>query len=69
MEEVSVPRPEGAQEIIDRWRPFNRDESSAAHMHQLYPTLLRMPVVVLAEGRGEKYAVSVPAYTCKDELK
>ena len=38
-------------------------------MHQLYPALLRMPVAVRAEGRGEEYAVSVPAYACKDELK
>ena len=28
-----------------------------------------MPVVVMAEGRGEEYAVLVPAYACKDELK
>ena len=38
-------------------------------MHQLYPKLLRLPVAVRAEGRGEKYAVLVPAYACKDELK
>ena len=38
-------------------------------MHQLYPTLLRMPVAVWAEGRGEEYVVSVSAYACKDELK
>ena len=38
-------------------------------MHQLYPTLLWMAVVVRAEGRGEEYVVSVPAYACKDELK
>ena len=38
-------------------------------MLQLYPALLRMHVVVRAEGRGEEYAVSVPAYACKDELK
>ena len=69
MEEVSVPRPEGAQEIINRWRPFNRGESPAAHIHQLYPTLLWMPVAVRAEGKGEVYVVSVPAYACKDELK
>ena len=62
MEEVSVPRLEGAQEIIDRWRLFNRGESLAAHMHQLYPALLRMPVVVQAEGRGKEYVVLVLAY-------
>ena len=66
MEEVSVPRPEGAQEIINRWRPFNRGESPTAHMHQLYPALLRMPVVMRVEGRGEEYVVSVPSYACKE---
>ena len=69
MEEVLVPRPEGAQEIINGWRSFNQGESPTAHMHQLYPALLRMPVVVRAEGRGKEYVVSVPAYACKDELK
>ena len=38
-------------------------------MHQLYPALLWMPVVVRAEGKGEEYVVSVPSYVCKDELK
>ena len=38
-------------------------------MHQLYPTLLRMFVAVWAEGKGEEYAIPVPAYACKDELK
>ena len=37
-------------------------------MHQLYPALLWMPVVVV-EGKGEEYVVSVLAYACKDELK
>ena len=44
MEEVPVPGPEGAQEIINRWRLFNRGESPAAHRHQLYPALLWMLV-------------------------
>ena len=38
-------------------------------MHQLYPTILRMPIVVRAEGRGEEYSLLIPAYGCKDELK
>ena len=38
-------------------------------MQELYPALLRMPVVMQAEGRGEEYVVLVPAYACKDELK
>ena len=46
MEEVSAPGPKGAHEIINRWKPFNRSEFPASHMHQLYPALLRMPVAV-----------------------
>ena len=50
IEEVIVPRLEGAQEIVDQWRPFNRGESSADHLYDLYPTMLRMPVTVRASG-------------------
>ena len=69
MKEVSTPVPEGAQEIINCWKPFNRGESPATHLEQLYPTMLRMPVEVQAKGKGEKYAVSIPAYACKEDLK
>ena len=31
--------------------------------------MLRMPVEVRAEGKSEKYAVSIPAYVCKEDLK
>ena len=69
MEEVSAPRPDGAQEIINCWKLFNWGDSSAVHMKQLYPTLLRMPVAVRAGGKGEEYVVSVLAYACKEDLK
>ena len=69
MEEVSAPGPEGAQEIINRWMPFNRGESPTAHMEQLYLELLRKLVVVRAKGKGEEYVISVSAYACKDKLK
>ena len=69
MKEVSALGPEGAQKIINRWKPFNRGESPTAHMHQLYPALLRMHVALRAEGKGEEYVVSVSTYACKDELK
>ena len=68
IKEVLAPGLEGAQEIIDRWRPFNRGESSADHLHDLYPALLRMPVTVRTEGRGEEYAISAPASTSKEDL-
>ena len=37
-------------------------------MHQLYLALLRMPVAVRAEGRGEEYSIPIPTYVCKDDL-
>ena len=69
MEEVLAPGLEDAQEIINRWKPFNRGESSASHLKQLYPAMLRMPIEVRVEGKGEKYVVSIPAYACKEYLK
>ena len=68
IEEVLAPRPEVAQEIINRWRPFNRGESSVNHLYELYPALLRMLVAVRTEGRGEEYVVSVPASFGKKDL-
>ena len=68
MEEVLVLGSEGAQEIIDQWRPFNRGESSADRLHELYPVMLRMPVVVRARGQGEKYSISVPSGTIKEDI-
>ena len=53
MEEVSVSELESAQEIIDRWRSFNRGESLAEHLHEMYPIMLRMPVAVQAGGRAK----------------
>ena len=69
MEEVSTPGPKRVQEIIKRWAPFNRGESLATHLEQLYPAMIRMPFEVRAEGKGEKYVVSIPAYACKEDLK
>ena len=69
MEEVSVPEPEGSQEIIDRWRPFNRGKSSADHLHDLYPMMLRMPVDVRARGKGEEYIILVTTGTIKEDLQ
>ena len=52
MEEVSALGPEGAQEPIDRWRPFNIGESLANRLHDLYLALLWMPIIVRANGKG-----------------
>ena len=69
MEEVLAPGPEGAQEIINPWKPFNRGESPASHSEQLYPAMLRMPIEVRAEEKSEKHAVTILAYACKEDLK
>ena len=68
MEEVLAPGSEGAKEIINHWRPFNRGESSAYHLYELYPALFQMLVTVQAEGRGEEYAISAPTSTGKEDL-
>ena len=34
-----------------------------------HPALLWMPIDVRAEGKGEKYVVSIPAYACKEDPK
>ena len=69
MEEVTVLGPKGAQEIVDRWRPFNRGKSSADHLQDLYPTMLRMPVTVQAGGQGEEYNISISCSTSKEDLQ
>ena len=69
MEEVSVGGLEGAQEIIDRWRPFNRGESSVDHLHELYPMMLRMPVAIRARERGKEYSILVPTGITKEDLQ
>ena len=50
MEEVTVPRMESAQEIVDWWRPFNRGKSSADYLHDLYSMMLQVLVIVRAGG-------------------
>ena len=59
MEELSVPRLEGAQEIIDR------GESSAYPLHDLYSVMLQMPVTGRAGGRAK----SIPSQSLLVLLK
>ena len=44
-----APGPKGSREIIDRWSPFNKRESSITHIRDLYPTLLRVSMSTRAE--------------------
>ena len=68
MEEETVPRPEGVQEIVDWWRPINQGESSANHLYYLYPMMLRVHVTVRVGGQSKEYTISVPIGTIKEDL-
>ena len=59
--DTPAPGPNEARSIIDRWNPFNKRDSYAAHMHKLYPNLLRIPVV----ARVEEYSIPFPSHMDK----
>ena len=52
---------EGAQEIIQRWSPFNQEESPVTHMRDLYPNYFLIPVA----ARAKQYSISFPTYLSK----
>ena len=49
---------EDAREIINHWSPFNKRESSIAHMCDLYPTLLQVRVA----AHAKEYSIPFPDY-------
>ena len=59
--DTSAPGPDEARSIIDRWNPFNKRDSFATHMRELYPNLLRIPVA----ARVEEYSIPFPSYMDK----
>ena len=69
MEEVTAPRPDDIKLILHRWKPFNRGESAADRLDDLYPRTLRMPVTVREAGLGEEYFVAVPVVTIKEDIQ
>ena len=56
-----APGLDQAQSIIDRWKPFNKKDSSTAHMRELYPNLLR----ILVAAHVEEYFIPFPNYMDK----
>ena len=46
-----------------------RANPRATHLEQLYLATLWMLIEVQAKEKGEKYAISIPAYACKEDLK
>ena len=69
MEEVKTPGPDDVKRILHRWRPFNRGESAANRLDDLYPRTLRMPVTVREAGLVEEYSVAVLVGTIKEEIQ
>ena len=69
MEEVTVPRPKDIKRIIHRWKPFNRGESPADHLDDLYPRTLQIPIIARAVGLGEEYSIAVPVGTVKEDIR
>ena len=69
MEEVTAPGPDDIKLILHRWRPFNRGESAADRLDDLYPRKLRMPVTAWEAGLGEEYSAAVPVGTIKEDIQ
>ena len=68
MEEVTTPGFDDIKLILHRWKPFNRSESVADRLDDLYPRMLRMPVTVRKARLGEEYSVAVPMGTIKEDI-
>ena len=50
-----------AQSIIDRWNPFDKRDSSVAHMCELYPNFL----LISMAAHAEEYSIHFPSYMDK----
>ena len=68
MEEVTTPGPDDIKLILHRLRPFNRGESVADRLDDLYPRTLRMLVIAWEAGLGEEYSVVVLVGTIKEDI-
>ena len=65
IEDVTTPGPNNVKLILHRWRPFNRGESTADRLDNLYPRTLRMPITAREAELGEEYSMVVPVGTIK----
>ena len=69
MEEVTTLGPDDIKLILHCWKPFNRGESTADRLDDLYPRMLRMPVTTREVGLGAEYSVAVPLGTIKEDIQ
>ena len=56
---------EGAREIIDHYSPFNKRESSVMKMHDLYPTVLWVPMA----AHAEQYSIPFTNYLDRETFQ
>ena len=56
MEEVTALGLDDIKLILHRWKPFNRGESRADRLDDLYPRTLQMPVTAREVGLGAEYS-------------
>ena len=56
-----APGPDAAQSIINSWNLFNERDAFIADMYKLYPTSLRIAMVVLFE----EYSIPFSSYLDK----
>ena len=68
MEEVAVPGPDDIKSILHHWKPFNRGESAADRLDDLYPRMLQLPVRAREAGQGEEHSVVVLVGTVKEDI-
>ena len=57
----SAPSPDEARSIINLRNLFNKRDSSATHMRELYPDLLQIPMA----AHVEEYSIPFPNYMDK----
>ena len=68
MEEVEVPGPDDIKSILHCWKPFNRGESAADRLDDLYSRTPRLPMRAREAGQGEEYSVVVPVGIIKEDI-
>ena len=68
MEEVTAPGPDDVKSILHHWRPFNRGESVADRLDDLYPRMLQLPMRAREARQGEEYSIAIPVGTAKEDI-
>ena len=66
--EVSAPGAEKVKDILHRWEPFHRGESSVDRLGNLYLHIYRVPVVARGMGLRKDYMMTLPTSIPKEDF-